>query len=296
VMPDEKVKLEYSTNNGGSWTIIESEATGLRYMWRVPKTQSSQCLLRATTNAQPVFIGNMALIPAGTFRMGNITNHPDGYDDQKPVHEVTITKPFLMSRTEVTQQQYEAIMGVNPSRFKGDNHPVESLSLPEAKAFCNELSKLEGLETCYRGEYGSDCDFTANGYRLPTEAEWEYACRGGTETDFYTGNMSNSYCSDPALDLAGWYCGNAGDSTRAVGQKEPNSFGLYDMHGNVWEMCNDRYGYFYYQESPKVDPRGSNQVLAFVIRGGSYDDDAKWCRSAMRGTYGTKGFRFVRYY
>jgi len=235
----------------------------------------------------------MALIPAGTFRMGNITNHPDGWDNEKPVQEVTITRPFLMSRTEVTQEQYEAVMGSNPSWFKGADRPVERVNWYEAVEFCNELSRQEGLDPCYSGIGTSIvCDFTANGYRLPTEAEWEYACRAGTETDFYTGNMSHSGVSplDPALDRAGWYGGNSGSTTHPVGEKKPNAFGLYDMHGNVWEWCWDRWDNNYYASSPAEDPRGPASGSFRVLRGGGWFSIARSCRSAYR-SYNNPYFR-----
>lgn len=155
----------------------------------------------------------MVLIPAGSFLMGNITN-PDwsetGYE--VPVHRVTLTRPFLMSRTEVTQKQYEAVMGINPSHIKGLDLPVASVSWIAGVEFCNELSRRESLNPCYTGSgVNIGCDFDANGYRLPTEAEWEYACRAGTETDFYTGNMTRSgYIPDSALERAGWYICNSG--------------------------------------------------------------------------------------
>jgi formylglycine-generating enzyme required for sulfatase activity len=245
----------------------------------------------------------MALIPAGTFRMGNITEHPEGLVAESPVHEVTITRPFLMARTEVTQAQYEAVMGSNPSHFKGPDLPVERVSWYEAVEFCNELSRQEGLDPCYSGSGSSIlCDFTANGYRLPTEAEWEYACRAGTETDFYTGNMTHSGSSplDPALDRAGWYDGNSGSRTHPVGEKEPNAFGLYDMHGNVSEWCWDWYGS--YASSPAGDPRGPASGSSRVLRSGSWDYIARYCRSAYRNTTNPVsrsyifGFRLVRTY
>jgi formylglycine-generating enzyme len=179
-----------------------------------------------------------------------------------------------MARTEVTQEQYEAVMGSNPSNFKGPDLPVERVTWYEAVEYCNELSRQEGLDPCYSGSGASMlCDFTANGYRLPTEAEWEYACRAGTETDFHTGNMTHSGSSplDPALDRAGWYFGNSGSTTHPVGEKEPNAFGLYDMHGNVWEWCWDWYASDYYASSPAEDPRGPASGSDRVVRGGSWD-------------------------
>jgi formylglycine-generating enzyme required for sulfatase activity len=259
----------------------------------------------------------MVLIPAGTFQMGNITNHPNGSFDEMPVHEVTITHSFLMSRTEVTQAQYEVVMGNNPSKFKGDNHPVTRVNWFEAIKFCNALSVKEGLDTCYTSwvtplKDSVSCDFDANGYRLPTEAEWEYACRAGTQTDFYTGNMNHSGCSplDASLDKAGWYCGNDNGTVKPVGLKQANNFGLSDMHGNVYEWCWDRYQHDYYSTSPQVNPQGAPTGIIRVFRGGSWGsewgdsntDAANYCRSSYRSwlhqpTLGSKfiGLRLVRY-
>jgi formylglycine-generating enzyme len=246
----------------------------------------------------------MEFIPAGTFRMGNITDHPDGLDREKPVHEVTITRAFMMSRTQVTMKQYRVVMGYNPSHFGGPDLPVEQVSWFEAVEFCNRLSLLVGLNPCYSGSGESiQCDFTANGYRLPTEAEWEYACRAGTETDFHTGNMTHSGSSplDPALDRAGWYGGNSEGSTHPVALKEANDFYLYDMHGNVREWCWDWYSGNYYASSPAEDPRGPASGINRVLRGGSWYDFASYCRSADRdvappGRRGNDsvGFRLVR--
>ncbi len=304
VMPEDTVWLEYSVDGGTNWLPISDAATGLRHAWRVPKQPSDRCLLRVTANIRPTFIGDMALIPAGTFRMGNITDHPDGEAWEKPVHEVTITHPFLMSRTEVTQEQYEAMMGSNPSVFKDPELPVETISWYEAVEFCNKLSRQEGFDTCFTGSGANiHCDFTANGYRLPTEAEWEYACRAVTETDFHTGNMTHSGPSplDPALGRAGWYGGNSGSRTHPVGAKEPNAFGLYDMHGNVYEWCWDWFDS--YSSGPAEDPRGPTSGSNRVLRGGSWLFDARYCRSADRGSLGGPdsrnylfGFRVVRTY
>jgi VWFA-related protein len=305
VMPDENIILEYSTDGGSSWILISDTAHGLQYTWRVPKTPGNQCLLQATAIPHQPIIPAMVPIPAGTFRMGNITNHPPNFSTEKPVHEVTITEPFLMSRTEITQAQYEAVMGTNPSYYKGADHPVGSVNWYDAVAFCNALSLQEGLSPCYLGSGpGLYCFFERNGYRLPTEAEWEYACRGGTETDIFTGNLTNDDCTplDPALDLAGWYCGNANSAAHPVGLKEPNSFGLYDMHGNVWEWCWDRYDSRYYGSSPVDDPRGPALGTDRAIRGGSFDWPARYCRSATRRDHvhpssrSNYGFRIVRTY
>ena len=163
---------------------------------------------------------------------------------------------------------------------------------------------MEGLERCYSGSgISSVCDWSANGYRLPTEAEWEYACKGGTTTDFYSGRLTNGDCSqlDANLDKIGWYCGNSGDSTHEVGQKEPNKYGLYDMSGNLFEWCWDLYGT--YTSTPETDPKGTTAGTYRVLRSGPYCYNANYSRSANRNSSfppATRnniiGFRVVRTY
>jgi formylglycine-generating enzyme required for sulfatase activity len=215
--------------------------------------------------------------------MGN-TGAYSGDGAEKPVHQVTISRDFYMSKYEITQAQYIAVMDTNPSSFNGDNLPVERVSWYNAVEFCNKLSVLEGLENCYTIN-GTDvqCNWNAKGYRLPTEAEWEYACKAGTTTDFYNGSLTNPECTplDNNLDQIGWYCGNSGYSTHTVGQKAPNSFGLYDMSGNVWEWCWDWYGT--YDNTSVTDPNGALSGSARVARGGGWYDLAFDCRSANRG-------------
>ncbi|MFC1693696.1 formylglycine-generating enzyme family protein [Candidatus Latescibacterota bacterium] len=238
-------------------------------------------------------------IPAGTFRMGDIQNY-NQYSQEKPVHDVTISS-FDMSIYEITQDQYQSVMGSNPSSFKfGDNYPVEEVSWYDAVKYCNRLSDAAGLDCCYE-ENTWECDFSKNGFRLPTEAEWEYACRAGTETKFYTGNnLSSDGRTSTDLEEAGWYRSNSGSKTHTVGQKKPNAWGLYDMHGNVWEWSNDWYGESYYSSSPSSNPAGLSSDSYRVIRGGSWYYYARYCRSADRngsgpeGTYSGLGFRVVR--
>ena len=238
---------------------------------------------RAGTTERKTGRVDMLPIAAGNFSMGDITG--SGYERERPVHKVTITRPFLMSRTEVTQELYEAVMGSNPSHVRGATLPVEKVSWYDAVEFCNALSRKEGLKPCYSGT-GTKivCDFSANGYRLPTEAEWEYAARGGKQSDFHTGNITHPGKTplDPALDRAGWYEGNAGRKTHPVGQKEANAFGLHDMHGNVAEWCWDFYATKYYNERASKDPRGPAKGPRRILRGGGWYSTAKSCRSAFR--------------
>ena len=209
----------------------------------------------------------MVLIPAGKFLMG------EGEDR----HEVTISKPFYMGVTEVTQAQYQAVMGADPSQIKGPTNPVESVSWEEAVEFCRRLSEE-----------------TRKAFRLPTEAEWEYACRAGSKTGFSFGD------SDNALAEYAWYKGNSAGTSHPVAQKKPNAWGLCDMHGNVWEWCADSYGS--YASGASTDPQGAGSGGTRVVRGGSWSDsDTDLFRCAYRlnidpssRQYATLGFRCAR--
>ena len=200
------------------------------------------------------------LTPAGKFIMGE--------GDQ--AHEVTLTKPFKMGVHEVTQTQYERLMGVNPSHFKGAENPVENVSWDDAVEFCRKLSQLPAEKAA------------GNVYRLPTEAEWEYACRAGTTTKFSFGDDDSEGRWFWYLELGdyAWYRENSDNKTHPVGSKQPNAWGLYDMHGNVWEWCQDWHG-----DDPSgavTDPAGPASGSFRVIRGGSWYDSAEDCRSAYR--------------
>ncbi|MCE5249931.1 SUMF1/EgtB/PvdO family nonheme iron enzyme [bacterium] len=226
----------------------------------------------------------MIPISGGTFQMGQ-----SGVAE--PVHTVTLSS-FEMGKYEVTQGQYKSIIGTNPSNFTGDDtFPVEQVSWFDAIKFCNALSTKEGLDKCYDEGTGS-CDFTKNGYRLPTEAEWEYACRAGTTTPYYTGT------SESDLANAGWYSGNSENRTHPAGRKTPNAWGLYDMHGNVWEWCNDWYGS--YRSTNENDPVGPETGSNRIGRGGSWYANGASCHAAFRNdilpnTYDHHtGFRVVR--
>ena len=226
--------------------------------------------------------GNLVLIPAGPFSLGNTGSYEGEYDEKPPV-TIIISKPFYISKYEITQQQYKAVMGNNPSEFKGDNLPVEQVSWYDALNFCNRLSQSEGLTPCYTiNGTKVTCDFEANGYRLPTEAEWEYAAKAGTKTDFYSGKLTYSGNSpiDPNLDKIAWYSANSSNATHPVGQKAPNAFALYDMSGNVWEWCWDRYAEYPSKETK--DYQGPEIGTYRVYRGGGWRNLAWYCRSTNR--------------
>ena len=214
----------------------------------------------------------MVLIPAGEFAMGSKNGKPD----EAPMHVVRLDA-FLMDRTEVTQEQFGKLMRDNPSpsHFKGATRPVEQVSWAEAAIYCNLRSKAEGLEPCY-DETTAKCNFAANGYRLPTEAEWEYACRAGSVDEYGFG-------ADPRLlRQHAWHADNAEKRTQPVAQKKPSVWGLYDMHGNVAEWCNDVYAAAYYAKSSKENPRGPDDGERYVLRGGAWNSSAERCRSAAR--------------
>ena len=233
------------------------------------------------------------LITGGKFTMG------DKDEVDAPLHEVTVSS-FLMDANLVTQEQYQKLMGTNPSRWKkaGEKNPVEQLRWSDAAKFCNKRSELEGLQPCYDLKT-LKCNFEASGYRLPTEAEWEYACRAGTATAYFFGD------SPAKIGDYAWFDKNSGGHPRPVGQKKPNPWGLYDMAGNVWEWCNDWYKVDYYQESPRENPSGPNEGQNKVLRGGAWRFSADNCRSGYRYNespgysdvcfgYDIYGFRCVR--
>jgi formylglycine-generating enzyme required for sulfatase activity len=200
------------------------------------------------------------LIPAGSFVMGADKNFDDAGDNETPQHRVSISKPFYLGKFEVTQAQWTAVMGNNPSNFKGRSNPVEMVSWNDVQAFISLLNKREGHSR----------------YRLPTEAEWEYSARAGTTGAYSFGDDADS------LGGYAWYDDNSGNKTHPVGQKAPNPWGLYDMHGNVWEWVQDWYGDRYYSSSPGSDPKGPSSGSNRVKRGGCWGHYARSCRSAYR--------------
>jgi formylglycine-generating enzyme required for sulfatase activity len=214
----------------------------------------------------------MVKIPEGWFDMGSGSGSPD----ESPAHKVWVDS-FLMDKYELTQEQYARLVGRNPSSFKGADRPVDTISWADAVLYCNLRSRAEGLEPCYDEKSDTwHCDFQANGYRLPTEAEWEYACRAGAETEHYFG-------SDPReLKKYGWYIDNSFKKTHSVGEKRPNRWGLHDMYGNVAEWCNDVYDTNYYKRSPSKNPRGPEGGDIKVLRGGGWHDSPDCLRSSWR--------------
>ena len=229
----------------------------IRYFWFIICIVSISLSL-GTVRAQETGIltinlpGNVEMkfrkIPAGKFTMGSPENEKGRRSNEGPLHMVTITRPFYLGMYEVTQAQWKVVMGNNPSQSRGcgDDCPVGKVSWGDVQEFINKLNQIEGL----------------NKYRLPTEAEWEYACRAGTTTRFNFGDDA------AVLDQYAWYGGNSGQRPHPVGQKKPNAWGLYDMHGNVMEWCQDWYGD--YPSASVTDPIGPSSGASRVIRGGSW--------------------------
>ena len=216
---------------------------------------------------------SLNFIPAGEFMMGSPIDEEGRQEEEDPQHRVRITQPFYMAVHQVTQAQYQEIMGTNPSKFKGKTNPMENIPCKAAIEFCKRLSAKTG-----------------RAFSLPTEAQWEYACRAGSSTAFYFGDMDCSVDGagliyDEHLESHAWYHHNSADTTHPVGLKSPNPWGLYDMCGNVWEWCLDWYREDYYQQSPMDDPPGPDayyMITTRVTRGGCWGGNPANCRSAVR--------------
>ncbi|MBN2505167.1 MAG: formylglycine-generating enzyme family protein [Verrucomicrobia bacterium] len=217
----------------------------------------------------------MVSLPGGTFTMGSTRGHPD----ESPPHTVRVSA-FLIDKCEVTHTQFTRVQLPNPSRWQDHrDRPVERVRWLDAKQYCNERSRLEGLKPCYDETTRDwDCDYTAPGYRLPTEAEWEYAARAGTGGDFEFGAASQ-------LRFHAWFKDTSDQKTHPVGRKRPNRWGIHDLLGNVSEWCEDVYDPAYYTRSPASNPTGpqnpGNDVRR-VIRGGSWRSGADACRASAR--------------
>jgi formylglycine-generating enzyme required for sulfatase activity len=272
------------TNTPSVWRCLEYlQLPASPYLWADRSAPATgKRFYRAVAMGAPT---NMVFIPPGTFRMGSPTNEVDRFDWEGPQTAVTISRGFWMGKYEVTQGEYEALMGSNPSYFTGDtNRPVEQVLWFDATNYCGALTQRERVA----GRIA-----TNSVYRLPTEAEWEYACRAWTSTWFsYGDNPGYTNLTDYA-----WYDDNSGETTHPVGQKLPNPWGLYDMHGNVWEWCQDWYGL--YPGGIALDPQGPATGSDNVFRGGGWNYYARYCRSAIRPgsfpilRYSYIGFRVV---
>jgi formylglycine-generating enzyme required for sulfatase activity/ubiquitin-protein ligase len=228
---------------------------------------------------------SLVWIPDGIYMMGSPNSYQDSYNDESPQTQVTISYGYWMSKYETTQEEYVAVMKVNPAHFKGDiKRPVEKVNWYDASIYCEILTSLERSS----GKLPAGYEF-----RLPTEAEWEYACRAGTTEPFSHGHDSKY----TVLDRYAWFSINSEIETHAVGQKQPNPWGLYDMHGNIWEWCLDRYGN--YSGGCVIDPIGPNTGNGRVVRGGGWDSIGKECRVSARFKYcpddsfNNVGFRVV---
>ncbi|WP_461256864.1 SUMF1/EgtB/PvdO family nonheme iron enzyme [Treponema sp. R80B11-R83G3] len=279
------------TSNSQQRPAVYNQFAGQAYLGSKPQvattTVTTQTTQSTITQQSASISANMVRIQGGTFTMGSPTNEP-GRSSNEVQHQVTVSS-FYMGRYEVTQKEYKEIMETNPSDFKGDNLPVENVSWYDAVEYCNKRSQKEGLTPAYtRNGDNVTWNRGANGYRLPTEAEWEYACRAGTTTAYNTGAIIN--------DNTGWYSTNSGYKTHPVGEKPANTWGLYDMHGNVWDWCWDWYGN--YSSGSQTDPMGASSGTVRVVRGGSEGDNGAMVRSAFRFTespYNRRGgFRLVR--
>jgi formylglycine-generating enzyme required for sulfatase activity len=307
------------SSNQRSTTIAQTGLDSLStYYWGIVAKDNrgaevSGSVWKFTTGYDFFLHEGMVLISASgqSFQMGS---NDASFPIEQPVHTVSFTHNFYMDTSEVTQADYSSVMGVNPSYFTGDtNRPAEEVTWFDAVLYCNARSKRDGMDTVYSysslsGIPGNGCTglgnlvitLARNGYRLPTEAEWEYACRAGSTADYYWGGSypPATAADTAAVDTNAVWLQNSNNSTTSVGTKQPNAMGLYDMCGNVWEWCNDWYAN--YDSNSQTDPAGPASGSYRVLRGGSWLSDSYSLRSAYRGGLNPvsrsyeNGFRCVR--
>ncbi len=300
--PSDALEVRWDWESDGTWDTAHSPIKTAVHPYETPGTKTITLEVRDTegltgTTTRQVTVSSITppqdfvLLPPGTFTMGSPTDEP-GRGNDETQHQVTLTKGFYVSAYEVTQNQWQTAMGWNESTFSGPNRPVEKVTWFDAVKYCNERSVDEGLAPAYTitgagysGNHIVSATVTrnpdANGYRLLTEAEWEYASRAGGADAFCNGTISERHCgNEPHLDQVGWYCGNASNQTHDVGTKSPNAWGIYDMHGNVGEWCWEAYGS--YPSGPVTDPASSGSSSGGLSRGGSWTNEAQACRSAVR--------------
>jgi sulfatase modifying factor 1 len=271
-------------------SFAEEEKVSLLLLDKV-KAESPGPNLNRITSLTLIQQKEMVFVEGGSFMMGSNL----GKADEKPEHLVSL-ESFFIGKYEVTQELWESVIGNNPSEFKRSNHPVEQVSWFESVDFCNKLSEKEGLQKAYIiNVSGVTCNFNSNGYRLPTEAEWEYAARGGNKSRGYKYSGSND------VDLVAWYSKNSRSMTNAIGGKQKNELGIYDMSGNVWELCWDWYSDTYYTTQSQTNPKGPAIGYFRVFRGGGGGYFPEGCRVSFRFSgftpdFGneTLGFRVVR--
>jgi len=263
VMPDLVTRVRDTLGVPPAPTAAPRPAPSIEVIERTPEALPSAAPTTGPAAAPapaPAFTNSLGgcfiRLEPGEFMMGSPENEI-GRGEHEMRHRVTLTKTCLLAVTQVTQAQWSALMPTNPSCFKGNDRPVETVSWDEATKFCEALSRTEGRR-----------------YRLPTEAEWEYACRAGTTTRFHAGD------GERALADAAWYEANSGKQTHGVALKEPNAWGFHDMHGNVWEWCFDQLGG--YPTLPVTDPQGAIVGSSRILRGGSWNDPGRCCRAAYR--------------
>ena len=268
------VKLKASAPSNLQITLTK-EATATQQNTVSQPTVAQQPVMQTpVTNSDNISIPvkdgisiDMVRVEAGTFIMGATPEMKDTDDDDKPTHQVTLTNDYYIGKYEVTQALWQAVMGNNPSRFKGDNLPVECVSWNDCQEFLSKLNSVTGKK-----------------FRLPTEAEWEYAARGGKKS------RGCQYSGSNNLSDVAWYTDNSGSKTHIVGSKQANELGIYDMTGNVFEWCKDRYGK--YSSSSQTNPTGATSGFYRVFRGGGWSKTARFCRSSCRDNYGP-GYRYI---
>jgi len=306
VKPDVFYALDSVTADGSRIQVQSGSLGYTAYVLNVTKDMT----VKAWFSKRPIYYG-MKLIPAGNFLMGAESTSPTAgtvNSNGDTIHQVTLSA-FYMDSTDVTQREYRSLMGVNPSYFASATNwmllPVETVTWFDAVLYCNARSRTEGKDTVYTFSYisgppGNGCtnlydlaiDYTKKGYRLPTESEWEYACKGGTTTTYWWGADTNG------MGARAWTYYNSNNSTQPVATKLANAYGLYDMAGNVWQWCNDWYGS--YGAGAATNPAGVSSGADRVVRGGSWYYDETGLRSADRGYFnpvyhnGSLGFRVVR--
>jgi formylglycine-generating enzyme required for sulfatase activity len=253
---------------GSSKEMIQLHEEELKHL--IEDRQKELNDLQQTKMLSNAYDMEFVYLPPGTFKMGS-PDHETGHMGNETQHEVTLSKGIYIQNTEVTYEQWENVMGKRPRFSKGCNWqcPVQGVSWNDANEFIDKLNKK----------------LSSNQYRLPTEAEWEYAARAGSESAFANGDITEKECGhDQNLDALGWYCGNSNGKLHSVGEKEPNEYGLYDMHGNVWEWCKDWYSYNY-PSGPATDPMNHEENSHRIVRGGSWLSPAMKCRAAYRLMY-----------